>query len=291
MDSLASYRTPALGCLIGLFMLFGGALAGFCYCVSFFFSSPQMSQIVVIFLTLILGLILNIAGIVLRSIQITSDYYNNGIRYAFALFPPFALGEGMHNLVLIDVYSFFELKGGQKYHQLDWEICGLPLTFLAIEFVVYISIAILYEYISTIPSYQKLVSANVELTSNDTVKDQDVLAEEARVKSGEADSNSTILAKDLKKVYPGGKYAVKGVSLGIPNGECFGLLGINGAGKSTTLAMLSGETLPSSGTAYLGGLDLFTDIYECRRKIGFCPQVLDGFHYYLLRSEILFFAV
>ena len=39
----------------------------------------------------------------------------------------------------------------------------------------------------------------------------------------------------------GAKVAVKSTSLGIPKGECFGLLGINGAGKSSTLAILSGE--------------------------------------------------
>lgn len=39
----------------------------------------------------------------------------------------------------------------------------------------------------------------------------------------------------------GAKVAVKNTSLGIPKGECFGLLGINGAGKSTTLSILSGQ--------------------------------------------------
>lgn len=49
--------------------------------------------------------------------------------------------------------------------------------------------------------------------------------------------------KGLRKVYPtskGAKVAVKSTSLGIPRGECFGLLGTNGAGKSSTLAILSG---------------------------------------------------
>ena len=56
--------------------------------------------------------------------------------------------------------------------------------------------------------------------------------------------------ENVRKVYPvsnGAKVAVKSVSLGIPRGECFGLLGINGAGKSTTLAILSGKMLYSCG--------------------------------------------
>ena len=54
----------------------------------------------------------------------------------------------------------------------------------------------------------------------------------------------SIQVSGLRKVYPvsnGAKVAVKSTSLGIPKGECFGLLGINGAGKSSTLAILSGE--------------------------------------------------
>ena len=83
-----------------------------------------------------------------------------------------------------------------------------------------------------------------------------------------ANESSTILVKDLKKMYPGGKYAVRGVSLGIPNGECFGLLGINGAGKSSFLSMLSCEFKPTAGEAYLGGLNLLTDVHNCRKRIG-----------------------
>ena len=48
--------------------------------------------------------------------------------------------------------------------------------------------------------------------------------------------------------------------------------GINGAGKSTALNMLSGEFLPTSGEAYLAGFSLINDVHKCRRRIGFCPQ-------------------
>lgn len=51
----------------------------------------------------------------------------------------------------------------------------------------------------------------------------------------------------VSKVYPssvGAKVAVKTTSLGIPKGQCFGLLGINGAGKSSLLSILSGKLAP-----------------------------------------------
>jgi ABC-type multidrug transport system ATPase subunit len=49
--------------------------------------------------------------------------------------------------------------------------------------------------------------------------------------------------RNLKKV------AVNKVSFGIPNGECFALLGVNGAGKTTTFKMLSGDEIKTSGEA------------------------------------------
>ena len=67
----------------------------------------------------------------------------------------------------------------------------------------------------------------------DENEDEDITQEKQRLLTSEEEcDNSVVLLKDMKKVYYTGKYAVKGVSLGIPNGECFGLLGINGAGES-----------------------------------------------------------
>ena len=68
------------------------------------------------------------------------------------------------------------------------------------------------------------------MADGSSVIDEDVAIENERVASGAAD-NSLIVVNDLTKVYDNGKRAVDHLSLGIPAGECFGLLGINGAGK------------------------------------------------------------
>jgi ATP-binding cassette, subfamily A (ABC1), member 3 len=274
-ESVSSEGTGALGVVIGVFLLFGPAMAGFTYLTTFFFANPSSVQVTLIFVVFVLGFLLTIVGYILRLIPSTTDIYLNGLRYLFAIFPPFALGDCLQNLTLRDSISIIELEGGEVYSVHDWKISGLSITFLAWESVAYIGLTILYEYLKALPWFQGIVSlvkASDLPPANDSVKDEDVLAEEKRVLLPETAENSTILVKDLKKMYPGGKYAVRGVSLGIPNGECFGLLGINGAGKSSLLAMLSGETQPTAGDAYLGGLNLLTDIHECRRKIGFCPQ-------------------
>ncbi len=104
--------------------------------------------------------------------------------------------------------------------------------------------------------------------------DADVANEARRVHSQMVNSSveDVILIDKLRKVYPGGKVAVKGLSYGVQLGEVWGFLGINGAGKSSTLAMLTGAALPTSGTAQLAGYDVIQQQPEVRRLLGYCPQ-------------------
>eukprot|EP00887_Chlorella_sp_A99_P005937 scaffold29.g5937.t1 len=57
-----------------------------------------------------------------------------------------------------------------------------------------------------------------------------------------------------------------------PRGECFGLLGVNGAGKTTSFSMLTGEVLPDAGQAYVEGHSLLRDPLAAHRETGYCPQ-------------------
>ncbi len=78
-----------------------------------------------------------------------------------------------------------------------------------------------------------------------------------------------VAAQEIRKVYPDGKLAVKSLSFGVPIGQCFGFLGINGAGKTSTLKILSGEQLPTSGTASIAGFDILTQQLQLRRLLGY----------------------
>jgi ABC-2 type transport system ATP-binding protein len=70
----------------------------------------------------------------------------------------------------------------------------------------------------------------------------------------------------------GGHAAVRDLSLSVAGGEIFGLLGANGAGKSTTLKMLATLLLPSAGSGRIAGFDLVAQADEVRRHIGFVPE-------------------
>jgi ABC-2 type transport system ATP-binding protein len=69
--------------------------------------------------------------------------------------------------------------------------------------------------------------------------------------------DAVIHTEDLTKVYPGTDFAaVDRLNLDVESGEIFGLLGPNGAGKTTTAGMLTTRVVPTSGHAYLGGIDV-----------------------------------
>ena len=81
-----------------------------------------------------------------------------------------------------------------------------------------------------------------------------------------------IYVEDLAKSYPGGVYAVDGVSFQVESGKIFGFLGPNGAGKSTTIKILTTLSLPSSGRAVVGGYDVVSQAQEVRRIAGVALQ-------------------
>ena len=75
----------------------------------------------------------------------------------------------------------------------------------------------------------------------------------------------------LTKRYAG-HTALRDISFTVGRGEIVGLLGDNGAGKSTTMRILSGFLPATSGTARIAGRDVFYDSREVRRLIGFMPE-------------------
>ena len=84
--------------------------------------------------------------------------------------------------------------------------------------------------------------------------------------------DEVIRTVDLTKVYPGDVKAVDRLNLTVHRGEIFGLLGPNGAGKTTTAGMLTTRVVPTSGRAYVGGIDVWAHPARAKRLIGVVPQ-------------------
>ncbi|XP_010242394.1 PREDICTED: ABC transporter A family member 7-like [Nelumbo nucifera] len=93
----------------------------------------------------------------------------------------------------------------------------------------------------------------------------------------EPHTSHAIICNNIKKVYQGRdgnpeKFAVRGLSLALPRGECFGMLGPNGAGKTSFINMMIGLITPTSGTAFVQGLDIRTEMDKIYTSMGVCPQ-------------------
>jgi len=87
-----------------------------------------------------------------------------------------------------------------------------------------------------------------------------------------------VIVDGLRKTYPGGIEAVRGISFDVAEGEIFGLLGPNGAGKTTTFGVLTTTVLPTGGRAFVAGHDVVTSALGVRAAIGvaFQDSVLDN---------------
>lgn len=84
-------------------------------------------------------------------------------------------------------------------------------------------------------------------------------------------SHPVIQTQELTKHY-GNIRAVEQLNLSVEEGEIFGFLGPNGSGKTTTLLMLMGLTLPTSGTGTVGGYDIVKESREVRKIAGLLPE-------------------
>lgn len=84
--------------------------------------------------------------------------------------------------------------------------------------------------------------------------------------------------------------AVHALDLEIRRGEVFGLLGPNGSGKTTTIRMLCGLVLPTSGTAEVAGFDITTQAEQVRRRIGYMSQRYGLYDELTVAENLRFYA-
>ena len=186
------------------------------------------------------------------------------VHKAFLVFPPYALGGGLLSLTENQVTSeLLSEYGGDNYqHPLKWDIVGLNITVLLIQCLCFHALNILIEF----GWFNWFSFIGSSKTKED--KDSDVTEERQRIPN-----NTDILQmKDLTKTFwklSKSVNAVDNITVGIKSGECFGWLGLNGAGKSTTFKLLTGQLRATSGSFWMN-----TEL-----RMGYCPQMdaLDAF--------------
>ena len=78
--------------------------------------------------------------------------------------------------------------------------------------------------------------------------------------------------ENITKIYANGTKAVNGLNLKLYTDQVFVLLGHNGAGKTSTLDIITGLYNPTDGNASIFGVDMFKDFQKVRQFMGICPQ-------------------
>ncbi len=96
-------------------------------------------------------------------------------------------------------------------------------------------------------------------------------------------------ARGLRKRF-GTLEAVRGVSLSLRRGEIYGMIGPDGAGKSTTLRLLMGALLPDEGSITLEELDVLRYPDRARERVGYMPQQYGLYQDLTVEENLTFFA-
>ncbi|MCF8719903.1 ABC transporter ATP-binding protein [Nitrospina gracilis] len=103
------------------------------------------------------------------------------------------------------------------------------------------------------------------------------------------DTKDAVVVHGLVKRF-GDFTAVDGISFRVKQGEVFGFLGPNGSGKSTTIRMLCGILLPTSGTGRIAGLDILTQTEQIKFHIGYMSQKFSLYETLTVEENIDFFS-
>ena len=98
-----------------------------------------------------------------------------------------------------------------------------------------------------------------------------------------------VVVKEISKSY-GKVEALKEVSFAVEQGEVFGLIGPDGAGKSTLFRILTTLLLADKGTATVNGLDVVTDYKQIRTKVGYMPGRFSLYQDLSVEENLEFFA-
>lgn len=223
---------------------YGFAISPVTYLFSLLFSKHTTAQMVTLLANILFGLFLVLTSLGLSSSSDTKDL-NDQLLPFFRISPSFNLG-----------WSVLQIAGGlggsspalppKSANLLAMENCGASLLALLVVSLVTLPLVMFVDYLKNFPAFMKAIPfcKDAEIPElADYEVDEDVRAEEERVfatnvpMAGQA-HDDVIHIRNLRKVYGRGqkaKVAVRSLTIGLQNGTCFGFLGINGAGKTSTM--------------------------------------------------------
>jgi ABC-type multidrug transport system ATPase subunit len=276
--NIKAYIGSEIGATVTVFVLYGAASISLTYILSFGFKDQNNALLACIAIYAVSGFILFFVSWIMSLFDSTQDIDKN-LRYIYMLSPQYSFAMALYEI-------FFNYSSKIYPSSFDTDCAGKMMIYLALSTFVYLWLTLLLQHSSNSQAgcLSHLFHRSPEVPTEELPKqDEDVENETEYCDRTFPDENapalatSPIVVKHLRKVYFGrgnvsAKVAVRDLSFHVPEGEVFGFLGINGAGKTTSLSMLSGEFPPTSGEGYLAGMEMTTNREEINRTMGYCPQ-------------------
>ena len=287
-----------------LLLTYGLSILPLCYLYSMNFENHSTAQISIMALNFATGFVAVLAYFVMNSVPLTM-YAASILVHFFRFFPTYNIGEGLINVTA----AYYENTIlGEKVSYFNFNVAGQNIIFMTAEALGYFALVLITEtpmyrgaifWLERQRALLALKKSVMEATDSNgkiipILQDEDVQIEEDSVSKAVDKSEFALCIEDLVKIYPskflGGraKHAVRGLSLGCHIGERFGLLGVNGAGKSTTLNVLTGDIAPTRGEIYIAGMPLSDP--KTRQAIGYCPQTDPLFDLMTARETLWFYG-
>lgn len=245
VDAMTTSKNDVFSGILAVLFLYGPASAGYSYCWSFAFTSPSVCNVFLIVTGFIVGFGGPLTIFILLILSANPNDPDDNLKtvakiltWVLRFSPSFCLGKGI--FFATNISFFTAIEGDPALSVWTEPVLLFEVIFLFTQGVGYIILAILLDIWSSRPHLMSRWNRtlhfltcgcssghhNSEITTA-LPEDDDVVAEQDRVNSGDANSDLIVLSQ-LSKVFSNGKVAVNNLSLGIPHGECFGLVGING---------------------------------------------------------------
>ena len=291
-----------------LYVLYGPAMVSSTYILSFLFSKESSAQNIVILLYFLIGTLGSTAILMLRGFGSKTPTLGKFFEYIFAFMPNFCFNFGYNlllNRILIYVidYEFIWMFFPDNEVMKRFNLLLSMIIYLVLEIIIYTIILFIIE-----SKYYNYTKPKDEIIPTD-IQDELVLKEIERANNSEVKiynendiSNNykeyTVRLKKIRKEFIKTGccqkqeiiVAIKNLNFCVEQGECFGLLGLNGAGKTSTFKCITQEFSPTNGTIYINGQDTYNNFDQFKMLIGYCPQYGAIFEYMTVYENLEFYA-
>ena len=281
-----------------ILVMFGFSILPNIYIAASFFNGAASGFTKLIIIFMFPGAAMFTVEYFLRFKEFNLADFADDLRNIFLTFPHYSLSNAINNMNMLDVTQDSCDKKCQKMNLcnepecqdlnfFEWNDTGVirNLTFFSLFGIAAFCALFLIELkvfenfnekIKLIPRvlYGSLFKPKIiDYTDVKQECDLDVWGEKESVNFmlPENYKNFNLVMKNVSLKY-GDFKAVNQLCVGIKHSECFGLLGVNGAGKTSTFKMLTGDIKISHGEAWVQGMSLKTNMKDVHKRIGYCPQ-------------------